>query len=138
MKIKLSILAIILGLIAIKGYSLDYPHSYINNIMCESCHFVFGEEPSLLPEWTKHDPQDIDDTQYNTLCWSCHNDIDAHYVRTHSSLQLDNSYGNWTVECKTCHNPHTQKHVITLIRRNSSGYMDTKVIFIRVYRRRYK
>jgi predicted CxxxxCH...CXXCH cytochrome family protein len=31
-------------------------------------------------------------------------------VRTHSSLQIDTSYGDWTVECRTCHNPHLQKN----------------------------
>jgi predicted CXXCH cytochrome family protein len=87
----------------------DYPHFGINNIGCDSCHFVYGTQPSLLPPWTVHTPLDIDDTQYNTLCWSCHNDIDAPYVRTHSSLQTDNSSGDWTVECRVCHNPHYQR-----------------------------
>jgi hypothetical protein len=107
--IRALIIGIVLSLIAIQAETLDYPHSYINNIGCESCHFVFGEEPSLLPEWTVHVQQDIDDTQYNVLCWGCHNDVDAPYMRTHSSLQIDGSYGDWTVECRTCHNPHTQK-----------------------------
>ncbi|MEW6599461.1 MAG: Ig-like domain-containing protein [Nitrospirota bacterium] len=85
---------------------LDYPHYGINGIGCDSCHFVYGSQPSLLPPWTEHDPQNIDDTQYNTLCLSCHNDIDAPYVRTHSSIQTDDGYGTWTVECRVCHNPH--------------------------------
>ncbi|MBI5409453.1 MAG: hypothetical protein HZA14_08815 [Nitrospirae bacterium] len=101
------------SLIAIGANALDYPHYGINNIGCDSCHFIYGTEPSLLPLWTVHTPQDIDDTQYNTLCWSCHNDIEAAYVRTHSSLQIDNSYGDWTVECKVCHNPHYQKQFRT-------------------------
>jgi hypothetical protein len=104
---------IVSSLIAIQAEALDYPHHDINNIGCDSCHFVYGTEPSLLPLWTAHTPQDIDDTQYNTLCWSCHNDIDAPYVRTHSSLQIDNDYGNWTVECRVCHNPHQQKQFRT-------------------------
>jgi hypothetical protein len=103
------VLIILLNLISIQASALDYPHFGINNIGCDSCHFIYGTEPSLLPPWTAHTPQNIDDTQYNTLCWSCHNDIDAPYVRTHSSLQIDNSYGDWTVECKVCHNPHYQK-----------------------------
>ncbi|MBI5407984.1 MAG: hypothetical protein HZA14_01300 [Nitrospirae bacterium] len=98
-----------LSLIASGEGALDYPHNGTNNISCDSCHFIYGTQPSLLPPWTVHTPQDIDDTQFNTLCWSCHNDIDAPYMRTHSSLQIDNSYGNWTVECRVCHNPHTQR-----------------------------
>jgi hypothetical protein len=34
-------------------------------------------------------------------------------VRTHSSLSTDDSYGVWSVECRTCHNPHYQKQVRT-------------------------
>lgn len=101
--------AIVLCVIVAPAHALDYPHFTTNNIGCDSCHFVYGTQPSLMPPWTVHAPQDIDDTQYNTLCWSCHNDIDAPYVRTHSSLQTDNSYGDWTVECKVCHDPHYQE-----------------------------
>jgi predicted CXXCH cytochrome family protein len=105
---------IVFCLFATLAYSAsDFPHFGINNIGCDSCHFVYGSQPSLLPPWTSHVPQDIDDTQYNTLCWSCHNDIDAPFVKTHSSLQIDNSYGDWTVECRVCHNPHFQKQFRT-------------------------
>ncbi|RJR17296.1 MAG: hypothetical protein C4581_08270, partial [Nitrospiraceae bacterium] len=90
--IKLVIIAGLLLSFSDKAYTIDYPHFEINNIGCDSCHFIYGTEPSLLPPWTAHTPQNIDDTQYNTLCWSCHNDSDAPYVRTHSSLQTDNSY----------------------------------------------
>ncbi|MEW6602208.1 MAG: hypothetical protein AB1499_14640, partial [Nitrospirota bacterium] len=79
--------ALLLCLAPAPGHTLDYPHFTGNNIGCSACHFVYGTEPSLLPPWTAHVPQDIDDTQFNTLCWSCHNDIEAPYVRTHSSLQ---------------------------------------------------
>ncbi|HBH61185.1 MAG TPA: hypothetical protein DDX85_05485 [Nitrospiraceae bacterium] len=111
--IKILILGILLIFTAPNGNAFDYPHFGGNNIGCSSCHFIYGTEPTLLPPWTAHVPQDIDDTQYNTLCWSCHNDIDAPYVRTHSSLQIDNGYGNWTIECRTCHNPHYQKQADT-------------------------
>lgn len=112
--IKSIILAAVLSLIAIQADPLDYyPHGSTNNIGCDSCHYVYGEEPSLLPPWTDHVPQDIDDTQYNTLCWSCHNDIEAPYLKTHSSLQIDNDYGDWTIECRTCHDPHTQMQIKT-------------------------
>ncbi len=69
--IKAIILAIVISLIAVQAGALDYPHFGINNIDCDSCHFVYGTQPSLLPPWTVHTPQDIDDTPYNTLCWSC-------------------------------------------------------------------
>ncbi|MBI5410336.1 MAG: hypothetical protein HZA14_13320 [Nitrospirae bacterium] len=101
--------ALIIIISAGRADALDYPHTTLNNIGCDSCHFIYGDEPSLLPPWTSHVPLDIDDTQFNTLCWSCHNDLDAPYMRTHSSLQIDNSYGDWTVECKVCHNPHYQR-----------------------------
>lgn len=94
---------------ALRVFSLDYPHFSINIIGCDSCHFVYGSQPSLMPPWTEHIPQDIDDTQYNTLCWSCHNDIDAPHVKTHSSIQTDSGYSNWTVECRVCHAPHYQQ-----------------------------
>jgi predicted CxxxxCH...CXXCH cytochrome family protein len=113
------IVIIIILAIAQQIYGLDFPHYGINNISCDSCHFVYGDEPSLLPPWTAHTPQDIDDTQYNTLCWSCHNDIDAPYVRTHSSLNTSDKYGDadadgqpgWSMECRKCHDPHTQKQL---------------------------
>lgn len=106
---RILVISVLLIVFTLNAFALDYPHHEINNIGCDSCHFIYGTEPSLLPEWTDHLPQHIDDTQYNTLCWSCHNDTDAPYVRTHSSRSTDNSYGNWTVECRVCHNPHYQK-----------------------------
>ncbi|RJR16408.1 MAG: CxxxxCH/CxxCH domain-containing protein [Nitrospiraceae bacterium] len=107
----ITIFALLLAFI--EATAIDSPHYDLNRIGCDSCHFVRGSEPSLLPPWTSHVPQDIDDTQYNTLCWSCHNDIEAPYVRTHSSLNTDNGYGDWTVECRVCHNPHYQKQFRT-------------------------
>ena len=92
--IRALILTVMLSLIAIQADTLDYPHAGANNIGCDSCHFIYGSEPSLLPEWTSHIPQDIDDSQYNILCWSCHNGLDAPYMRAHSSLSTDNSYGD--------------------------------------------
>lgn len=106
------LLALLFSLAAIPADTLDYPHNEANNINCDSCHYVYGGEPSLLPPWTSHVPQDIDDTPYNALCWGCHNDIESPFVRTHSSLQIDNGYGNWTVECRTCHDPHQQSQIM--------------------------
>jgi cytochrome c len=89
--IKTLIFALLLALIFIQAEALDYPHNKLNKISCDSCHFVYGGEPSLLPPWTAHTPQDIDDTQYNTLCWSCHNDIEAP-VSNNKIEAINNSY----------------------------------------------
>ncbi len=83
--IKILLFSFVLCLVSVYAHAIvDYPHFDINYIGCDSCHFVYGTQPSLLPPWTAHTPQNIDDTQYNTLCWSCHNDIDAPYMKTHS------------------------------------------------------
>jgi predicted CXXCH cytochrome family protein len=100
-------------LITFNAYALDYPHYEEKGISCESCHFVYGGLPSLLPAWTVHDPQDIDDSLYNTLCRGCHDDEEAPFMATHSSLQIDNSYGNWSIECRICHDPHSQRQFRT-------------------------
>jgi predicted CxxxxCH...CXXCH cytochrome family protein len=110
--IRVLFLTLVLSLIAIRADTLDYPHTGANSITCDFCHFIYGGEPSLLPPWTSHVPQDIDDTQYNTLCWSCHNG-DAPFAKTHSSLETDNGYGDWSMECRTCHNPHKQEQFKT-------------------------
>ncbi len=125
MIIRIMVLASVVIFIAVRSDALDnYPHNGVNNIGCDSCHFVYADEPSHLPLWTTHDPQDIDDTQYNTLCWSCHNNIKAPYTRNHSSLQTDNSYGEWSVECRTCHDPHLQKQIRS---HGSESYIDSGV-----------
>ena len=110
--LKILILALALSLTAIQTDALDYPHNSVNNIGCDSCHYIYGTEPTLMLPWLVYGV-DIDDTQYNSLCWSCHNNIIAPDMKTHSSLQIDNDYGNWTVECRVCHNPHYQKQFNT-------------------------
>jgi predicted CXXCH cytochrome family protein len=88
------------------AYALDYPHTGVNSISCSSCHYTHG----ILPPWVAPPGPTIDDTQYNNLCWSCHNNLGtAELVLTHSSLQISAKYGNWTVECRTCHDPHQQR-----------------------------
>jgi predicted outer membrane repeat protein len=91
---------------------VEGPHNSVNSIGCDNCHDVSTSNPYFMPSWTVHPPQNIDDTQLNTLCWSCHNDIPVPYVKTHSSLQTGNKYGNWTIECWTCHDPHIQEQNI--------------------------
>ncbi|OGW12475.1 MAG: hypothetical protein A3G93_15375 [Nitrospinae bacterium RIFCSPLOWO2_12_FULL_45_22] len=109
--IKALIPLLVLSLIAILAYALDYPHNAINTIGCNNCHDVHGEGAleDLFPSWMPYNPQNIDDTLSNTLCWSCHNDLEAPYVRTHSSLTTSDKYGAWSLECRTCHNPHLQE-----------------------------
>ncbi|MHB1349070.1 MAG: LamG-like jellyroll fold domain-containing protein [Desulfobulbaceae bacterium] len=89
---------------------LDPPHDAGKNIGCLSCHDMTSTEPNLLPPLGHIPlPGDIDDTTSNGVCWSCHNDTVAPYRVTHSSLQTDASYGQWTVECSVCHNQHLQE-----------------------------
>ncbi|MDW7773480.1 MAG: Calx-beta domain-containing protein [Desulfobulbaceae bacterium] len=99
-----------------------FPHIYQNEIDCTSCHDVWGSEPKLLPAWTSEQlPQNIDDTQFNKLCWSCHTEesdppyegSSAHFVETHSSRHtaFDEERGHWTVECVVCHDPHTKEEL---------------------------
>ncbi len=114
-------IALIVFILPVTLFALDYPHYGNTNIGCDSCHYVYADEQSHLPPWTSHTSQDIDDTQYNTLCWSCHNDIEAPFVKTHSSLNLSEKYGDadndsaagWSMECRKCHNTHNQKQVRT-------------------------
>jgi hypothetical protein len=100
---------VVICLITINSYALDYPHYEEKGISCVSCHFIYGDLPSLLPPWAFHIPQDIDDSIYNSLCRGCHNDEEAPSRETHSSLQIDESYGHWSIECRTCHWVHSQK-----------------------------
>jgi predicted CxxxxCH...CXXCH cytochrome family protein len=110
-------LALAIILIAAPVNALDYPHTGVNNISCSNCHYVHGN----LPDWATHVPQNIDDTQYNNLCWSCHNDVEAPYMKTHSSLTTSDKYGDadndgepgWSIECKDCHDPHQQRQFRT-------------------------
>ncbi len=104
----LFVLVCIFGMVCQAGAGLDAPHNASKSIGCFSCHDMTSTESKLIPPMG-HVAQDIDDTLFNNLCWSCHNDIIAPYVKTHSSLQGGDEYGNWAVECWVCHNQHTQE-----------------------------
>lgn len=93
-------------LLAAAAQAGGYPHYLQNGIECGNCHNVHGSQPNLI--WEQAAQQDIDHTSMNQLCWSCHNDADAVAVATHSSQQASAKYGNWTVECVACHEPHFQ------------------------------
>jgi len=123
--LKAFVLALGLTVIGVAAYALDYPHSGINAIGCGSCHTPHGGGAGLLLLLLPDPPLDIDDTQINHLCWNCHNDVTAPYERTHSSLAIDNSYGDWTVECTNCHEPHKQKQFRTY---GSGSYRATGIV----------
>ncbi len=112
---------------------LDYPHYSLNNIGCESCHFPHNSTEKYLKDYLSGSPSNIDDTLPNNLCWSCHNDIVAPYMRTHSSLQIDDDYGNWSMECRRCHWPHQQMQPRTYgnasyVYSNTSTALNTTVL----------
>ena len=101
------------AVVAADDAGLHYPHNDINDISCISCHYAANEDP---PEWLTHVPLDIDDTPYNNLCRSCHNDVIAPNVKPHSSLTTSNQYhqgqGGWGIECRECHWPHHQYQTV--------------------------
>jgi len=123
MRIKAAAPVITIGLIIAIFFSftaiavIDAPHNASNNISCGSCH---GEALHYSAFWGgSFTPADIDDTPYNRICLSCHTvsspggggypQTKGPWVKTHSSLNTDNKYGDWTRECRTCHDPHYQK-----------------------------
>jgi len=87
---------------------LGFPHTTVNNIECFNCHNVLGGMEKFFNVIMPDPPQNIDDTPANNLCWSCHNDVVAPFMKTHSSISIDNGYGDWAIECRTCHEPHFQ------------------------------
>jgi hypothetical protein len=103
-----------------------YPHIELNDTECLSCHFVDSLNDDLLPDWAFQPLLNIDDTPYNNLCRHCHNDIEAPFVRTHSSISIDNSYGNWSMECRTCHDPHQPSQFIGY---GSDTFLSSGVVF---------
>jgi predicted CXXCH cytochrome family protein len=115
--VKVAIIAIVGLLLFFPPHfasAIDTPHNASNNINCGSCH---GEEILNSPFWGgSYIPLNIDDTPYNKLCLSCHlapsgpySEEYAPLEKTHSSLTTDNSYGDWTRECRNCHDPHYQR-----------------------------
>ena len=123
MRIKAAAPVITIGLIIAIFFSftaiavIDAPHNASNNISCGSCH---GEALHYSAFWGgSFTPADIDDTPYNRICLSCHTvsspgeggypQTKGPLVKTHSSLNTDNGYGDWTRECRNCHDPHYQR-----------------------------
>ena len=71
--------------------AIDLPHTQD----CGTCHDIHGPSyPSLVSQ----------------LCEGCHFEGGpAPAVATHSSLTTDNGYGNWHMDCWSCHDPHLQQ-----------------------------
>ena len=84
--------------------ALDYPHTDIGvstPVNCGDCHYSHGDPP-----WKPTAPVNIDETFYNNLCLSCHDSVTATDVKTHSSIQVDGGYRDWSIECWKCHDAH--------------------------------
>jgi len=84
---------------------VEYPHASANHITCAACHPSPG---ALYPPYAPFVARNSDDTPANNLCWSCHNDMEAPFVRTHSSLTTGSQRGSWSLECVVCHDQHQQ------------------------------
>lgn len=122
MRIKaIAIIGLVIGFIFVISLqfsvAIDTPHNESNYVSCPVCHV--GPDWPMVSYWfPSYTPQTIDDTNFNMLCLSCHvassgpyTDTNAPRVKTHSSVSMGNNikYGDWTRECRTCHDPHFQK-----------------------------
>lgn len=125
--IKISILALGFTLLSLPASALDYPHTFWNSyyIDCGSCHLTHGSFP-----WDDGVQSNIDDTYNNVLCAQCHDGTPATDLLTHSSLNVDNSYGDWTIECTTCHDPHEHFQLTTYLSESyiESGAASTNIV----------
>ncbi len=107
------ILALPLMLAAAVAAALDFPHTPSNptvpDLSCLNCHDLDSEEAKLLKPSAPHPEMGGSDTNPNNLCWSCHIGPQlAPYRAPHSSQQTSDQFGDWFIECRTCHNPHYQ------------------------------
>jgi hypothetical protein len=122
------IIAIAFHFIAIAA--TDAPHNESNNINCGSCH---GEGLLNSPFWGGT-------MSYDQLCLNCHNassgpysDTNAPLAVTHSSQTTSDKYGDWTRECRTCHNPHYQRQKVYKNTDANNLYLATGTITNCVY-----
>jgi len=105
--------------------NIDYPHNetYLDHVElptippttappCKECHLSYGSNAEYINEvFYTYDPTktDYSDSLLNQFCLSCHSDGSlGPVVVTHSSDYIDESYGQWTVDCVACHWPHEQ------------------------------
>jgi hypothetical protein len=86
------VLAIVLLAAPAAVLAVDAPH---DTVQCGQCHSSHGASyPNMLGE----------------LCEFCHYESGpATAVKTHSSLTTSATYGDWDVDCWSCHNPHVQE-----------------------------
>ena len=137
MRIKKTAPIIITGFIAAIFSSFiaiadnETPHNASKTVSCGNCHGEALTGGLISPFWGgSYEPANIDDTLYNKICLECHTKASGPYtsteaplVRTHSSLATDAGYGNWTRECRDCHNPHYQRQSIYGYREASNLYL---------------
>ncbi len=119
--IKALLLALGLCLIAIPSHALDYPHTFHPSTLdyivdCQDCHWVHGGVPWST---TYANP---DETYNNNLCLDCHTGSPGTDEATHSSIQVDGSYRDWSIECTTCHDPHSHNQPDVY---GSASYLDS-------------
>jgi predicted CXXCH cytochrome family protein len=139
-KIKYMKTRVTLAIIVVTGFlificcqfvsAIDAPHNASNNVSCGSCH---GAVLLDSPFWGGSG-------SYDQLCLSCHtapfgeySDINAPLVKTHSSLTTSNKYGDWTRECRNCHDPHYQRQKNYKPTDASRLYLATGTIMACVY-----
>ena len=97
--------------------ALDPPHNSYNassgfSLTCSSCHY--DVTTSATPAWLTAPTTTT--TLIDNLCLSCHSagkisDTNYSDISTHASLNTSTKYGNWYLECRTCHNPHFQQQI---------------------------
>ena len=138
---------IIIGLIAATTFrflaiaAIDAPHNASHNVDCGDCHGEALTGGLTSPFWGgSYSPADIDDTVYNKLCLRCHTassgpypDTNAPLVQTHSSLKTSNKYGDWTRECRNCHDPHYQRQKNYKTTDSGNLYLATGTITACIY-----
>jgi predicted CxxxxCH...CXXCH cytochrome family protein len=99
----------------------DAPHDITYSISCTSnCHIPAGTGWQTQPT-----PAGSDQTAMNNMCTSCHVSSNGYgmsqamwKVATHSSNMTSTQYSvpagsgtPWIMDCRTCHDPHTQKQI---------------------------
>ena len=115
----ISLLTILLGILYAPSdtFALDAPHDSkaAPVVPCAKCHY--SGTASGTPPWVTTPPSGGDNTKFNILCNSCHNNAtppvpvgtNYNYMKTHSSFQTSTTYGTWNMECTVCHNSHWQR-----------------------------
>ncbi len=111
MKVKATLLIILIASILALAFhfsaiaDIDAPHNPSNAMWCGSCH---GYEIF----W-------VGTGSYDALCQQCHiapfcpisETGTGPQAWTHSSENTSEQYGEWSWECRNCHDPHYQKQI---------------------------